>query len=338
MINKSKLRQITKRSLATVLNKAGFVDRCLNKGGVIILMLHKIDDKNDPLPLTISPSIFDQILTELTNRSEIVSLESLFDSDQNLLVDDKVKFVITFDDGYRDNYEKGYPILKNHNVPATIYLSYGHVEGNNFFWYEKLTLGLQNTELEIVDLEDLGSEKFSLKSQEDRNLAINNLNLWLKTFTDHERTEKVDLILSRLKVENTDESVSPMLSWDMVKEMQENKINFGSHTISHPILSRENKQSIKKEVVESRQLLEGKTGQLIDGFAYPNGTADDYNETVLGFVRDNYQHACTTIPGINYKGQDPHQLKRINIDPGMCTDDKGKFLPDIFWAKVTSLI
>ncbi len=336
---KTKLRQAAKRSIATVLNKTGAVDRRLSKGGVIILMFHKIGNEDDPLALTIAPSILDRIITELKKRSEIVALESLFDQDKNLIVDDnKVKFVITFDDGYRDNYEKAFPILKKHNTPATIYLSYGHLEGDYFFWYEKLILGLQNTDHKFIDLTDLGSEKFKLENSEDVNKTVNTLNLWLKTFTDKGRLAKLKIILSRLEVDNTEENVSPMLSWEMIKEMKENNINFGSHTISHPILSREDEQSIEYELVESKRLLEEKMGQEIKGFAYPNGSADDYNDTVLKYVnKAAYQHACTTIEGVNYKGQDPYQLLRTNIEPRICVDENGNFLPDIFWAKVTSL-
>ena len=336
---KTKLRKAAKRSIATVLNKTGIVNRRLNKGGVIILMFHKIGDEDDPLALTIAPSVFDQILSELAQRSEIVALESLFDQDQNLVVDgDQVKFAITFDDGYRDNYEKAFPILKKHNAPATIYLSYGHLEGDYYFWYEKLILGLEYSDHKFIDLEDLGSEKFKLENRRDINRTVNKLNLWLKTFTDKDRLEKLKIILSRLEVDNTEENVSSMLSWKMVKEMKENNINFGSHTISHPILSRENEQSIEYELVESKRLLEEKTGQEIEGFAYPNGTADDYNDTVLKYVdKAAYQHACTTIEGINYKGQDPYQLLRVNVEPGICVDDKGHFLPDMFWTKVAAL-
>ena len=335
---KKKIRTVVKRITASVLNKTGIVHARLKKGGVIILMFHKIDDKCDQLPLTICPEIFDRIISEITSRYNIVPLEALINENGELIVDDEVKFAITFDDGYRDNYEKGFPILRKHNVPATIYLSYGHMEGQEIFWYEKLTSGLLSSQLQSIDLEDLGSEKFSLNSQEDRDLAIYKLNLWLKTFTDKERTQLLTIILERLQVDESSLDVSPMLTWEMVKEMKENNINFGSHTISHPILSREDKQSIEKEVVESRWLLEKKTGDSYSGFAYPNGTEDDYNDTVLEFTRSTYQHACTTTPGINYRGQDPYQLKRVNIDPGMCTNEKGKFLPDLFWAKIASLI
>jgi hypothetical protein len=267
-----------------------------------------------------------------------VPLETLINEDGELVVGNEVKFAITFDDGYRDNYEKGFPILKKYNAPATIYLSYGYMEGTEVFWYEKLTSGLLSSQLQSINLEDLGSEKFCLNSQEDRDLAIYKLNRWLKTFTEKKRTQLLETILKRLQVDESSLDISPMLTWEMVKEMKENGINFGSHTISHPILSREDRVSIEMEVVESRRLLEEKTGDEFSGFAYPNGTKADYNDAVLEFVRATYQYACSTTPGINYKGQDPYQLKRINIDSGMCTNEKGKFLPDLFWAKIASLI
>ncbi|MFK8068645.1 MAG: polysaccharide deacetylase family protein [Gammaproteobacteria bacterium] len=332
------LRKHSKRAVAIALKKSGAIEKRLEKGGVIILMFHKINDGHDPQGLTISPLIFDRVLSELKERADVVSVESLFDSNGDLIVDDKVKFAITFDDGYRDNYEKAFPILKKHNVPATIYLSYGHIMGERTFWYERVMSALQNSAKLTIELDDLGFENFSLKTQTDLELAIDEIISWLKSFTDQERMNKCDDIIQRLEVAPDQIDVSPMLSWDMVEEMKQDLIHFGSHTLTHPILSRENKETIEREVVGSKKVIEEKLGQEVTGFAYPNGEIGDYNDTALEFAAVTYQHSCTTIPGINYAGQDPYQLKRINIDPKMCTNDKGAFLPALFWAKVSRLI
>jgi peptidoglycan/xylan/chitin deacetylase (PgdA/CDA1 family) len=336
-MSKSKLRRIVKRTLAKFLRKTGAVKRQCNQGGVIILMLHKVDENSDALPLTISAKIFEQILTELTAQHEIVSLDSLFDANNKFSANEKLRFVITFDDGYRNNYDYAYPILSKHKVPAIIYLSLGHLDGDFFFWYEQLAIGLKKSPLENIDLTDLGSGKCSLKNQQDREAALIQLNQWLKLFSDQERMDKLEIILSRLQVDDAKKEVSPMLSWEMVEEMMVNNIDFGSHTISHPILSHESRDSIEYEVVTSKEKLERKLGKSITGFAYPNGTLDDYNDTVLEFVeKAGYLHACTTVEGTNYQDADPYQLKRINIHTGMCTDDNGDFHADLFWAKITS--
>ncbi len=335
---KSLLRKYSKRFVAIALNKMGAVEKHLEKGGVIILVFHKINDGHDPQLLTISPTVFGQIISEVSKKYNIVSLGTLLDSEGNLIVDDNVKFVITFDDGYRDNYEKAYPILKNYNAQATIYLSYGHVVGDYSFWYERVMSALQNSQKQSIELDDMGFENFGLETQKEQEFAIDEIILWLKNYTDKERLDKCEAIIKRLEVRPEQIDVSPMLTWDMIGEMKQDLIDFGSHTLSHPILSRENRASIEKEVVESKRILEEKLSDEVTGFAYPNGTIDDYNDTVLEFTSATYQHSCTTIPGINYKGQDPHQLKRINIDPNMCTNDKGVFLPDLFWAKVATLI
>lgn len=335
---KNKLRKIIKRFTASVLNKSGMVNRRLKKGGVIILMFHKINDERDPQNLTIPPSVFDQILTEIKKKHKVVFLETLFDANGDLIVDDSVKFAITFDDGYRDNYDEAYPLLQKHNVPATIYLSYGHMTGELSFWYERVMSALHNTKKNFIDLKSIGFEKFDLESQNDQDFAINRIMLWLKNFPSKEREKKCDSIIDLLEIDPADLKVSPMLTWGMVDEMKKNNVNFGSHTLTHPILSRENRGTIEKEVVESKKNLEEKTGQMMKGFAYPNGRAEDYNDTVLEFTSNTYQHACTTTSGINYAGQDPYQLKRINIDLGMCTNNRGIFIPDLFWAKIAVLI
>ncbi len=338
MTIKQRYRRFIKRALSTTLKNVGLVEKRLKKGGVIILMFHKIDEILDQLPLTIPPSVFDQILTELESRSEIVPIESILDDNGALITDKEVKFVITFDDGYKNNYEKAYPILKKHNAPAIIYLSYGHIQNDLMFWYERLSSGIRQTCKKRVNLTDIGSENFTLSTPADKDFAVIKLNQWLKLFSLEKRMRLIDTILDRLEVAETKLELSPMLSWEMIKEMQGNQITFGSHTITHPILSREDPEIIEKEIVESRQLIEDKIGKPVTGFAYPNGTVQDYNELALRYVRKTYFHACTTETGINHEGQDPHQLLRINVDPGMCMDENGKFLPNLFWAKLTELI
>lgn len=339
-IIKDRIRREIKRGLATLLRKTGAIERRCKKGGVIILMLHKVDVKYDPLPLTVSPAVFNDMLSEIKNHNfEIVSLDSLFDDEKNFIGSESLKFVITFDDGYRNNYDLAFPILQKHNTTATIYLSYGHLQGDYSFWYEKLAGCLENAQTENIDLTDIGSTLFSLRSVKEREEAITKLNLWLKQFNNADRLKKLEIILSRLHKRDAIPDVSPMLTWEMVQEMQNAGISFGSHTISHPILSNEDSHSIQHEVMMSKKLIEEKIGRSVTGFAYPNGTRNDYNEMVLKYVsKAGYLHATTTIPGINYSDENPFQLKRINIHTGMCTDESGMFHPDLFWAKVTTLI
>lgn len=331
-------RRQAKRSLATVMRKTGMIETRCQRGGAIILMLHKVNDQYDPLPVTLSPTHFDRILSEIKQAGfDIVSMNSLFNDKGEFVQPEKLQFAITFDDGYLDNYEVALPIMQKHQVDSTIYLSYGHVDGKYRFWYELMTNGINATAKTQIDLSDWGLGTIALSSADEKELAIAQLNNWLKQFDNQQRQEYLSSILNKLELSAEQIPVSAMMDWDMVSAMRHAGVDFGSHTLSHPILSKEKLATMRDEVILSKQFIEDKLGHTINGFAYPNGTEDDYDDDTVLAVKDaGYGYAVTTISGTNYADADPFQLKRINLFDGMCTNEQGHFHADFFWAKVTN--
>lgn len=129
-----------------------------------------------------------------------------------------------------------------------------------------------------------------------------------------------------------------MLSWEMIKEMEAAGISIGSHTLSHAILSRESRERVRREVSQSKEILEGRLKTSVPAFAYPNGTPADFNDTVVNEIKmAGYRHAVTTIPGINRQDADPFTLKRVNIHNDMCSNKRGRFMPSLFWTNVLSI-
>ena len=104
------------------------------------------------------------------------------------------------------------------------------------------------------------------------------------------------------------------LSWEEVKEMDTDRlISFGSHTINHEILSRLPETQLPAEIIDSKEVIEKKLNHPISLFAYPNGQPEDYNETALRLVQDNYAGAVSTIEGLSHIDDDLYQLKRLSI-------------------------
>lgn len=307
------------------------------KDGLVILMVHKVNDDPDPLALTLSPRVLEMVIREVQEHHVVVSLPAL-DMDRGLQIGEGLRFAFTFDDGYRDNYENAFPLLCRHGVPATIYLSVDHVNGKRSFWYERLASTIQNSRAEQLDMgpESIGS--YQLRDHNDRQAALVALNRRLKCYDDGTREQFVELIAQRLKTIGPC-GITPMLTWDMIKEMAAANITFGSHTLSHPILSRETIERVRAELLGSKKVLEGVLGGRIIAFAYPNGTREDFNAEVAAEVRKaGYQHACTTIAGVNGCNTDPFELRRINLHNDMCTDHQGHFVPALFWAKALALL
>lgn len=101
------------------------------------------------------------------------------------------------------------------------------------------------------------------------------------------------------------------LDWREVKEMQAQGVEFGSHTLTHPMLSQVSHEVARREIGESRQELEDRLGTGIAFFCYPRG---DFNDAVKQMVRDEgYRAACSTLPGVNDRRTDLFELKRTYI-------------------------
>lgn len=103
------------------------------------------------------------------------------------------------------------------------------------------------------------------------------------------------------------------LSWDEIKTMQDSGIiTFGSHTLTHPLLPSVNSESeLKKEIFDSKRILEEKLGRKVNAFSYPAGR---FNARIRQLVMAaGYELAVTTNPGKKFANEDIFALKRLRI-------------------------
>ena len=125
------------------------------------------------------------------------------------------------------------------------------------------------------------------------------------------------------------------LSWDQIKEMADNGISFGSHTINHQILTRASEKDNRLELTASKRMLEDVLEKPVNMFAYPNG---DYDHRAMALVRDcGYDLALTTVKGQVRPGDSMFALKRINVGGGRFSDQDGKFSDSLLRATLSGL-
>jgi peptidoglycan/xylan/chitin deacetylase (PgdA/CDA1 family) len=110
----------------------------------------------------------------------------------------------------------------------------------------------------------------------------------------------------------TDHFEDLVLSWTEIDEMSERNIRFGSHTVTHPILTQIPLSQAKTEIMNSKKELERKLGQPITTFAYPNGLREDFNPEIMDILAQNgFTCAVTMIPGRVDTDTNPYMLKRV---------------------------
>jgi len=93
--------------------------------------------------MVVSRSVFEGQMSYIKNAYRVISMTEMIDEIENGTVNN-CECTVTFDDGWRDVYLNAYNIMRNHRIPAMIYLSTGFIGTSELFWPEKVSQALLN--------------------------------------------------------------------------------------------------------------------------------------------------------------------------------------------------
>jgi peptidoglycan/xylan/chitin deacetylase (PgdA/CDA1 family) len=273
------------------------------KPQLTIIMYHRVDTSKENWSVdAIDTSIFEKQIKYLKKTHKIYSLENFA---QDLLEKKNLPkrvAVITFDDGYKDNYTNAFPILKKYKIPATIFLTTGHIETDKLFWWDKLGYILLNLKQKKINLNDFGVIKPSLLKK--RRDAFNEIMAKIGATPEEKKQELIKELENIFNQDLLKEiGKNKTLTWDEVKEMSENNIDFGAHTVNHPILTKISLKQAEFEISQSKKDIEKRLNKPIKTFSYPNGLASDYNTEIIDILKKyGFTYAVTRTPNtINSK-------------------------------------
>ncbi len=235
--------------------------------------------------------------------------------------DRRIPLVLTFDDGYLDNYRLAWPLAKKFQAPITIYIIPGYIESGHYFWWlaaERLLKQLSGTKVKF------DGEVYQLSQAEERETLLKLIDTRLRYASSVAEREAFLASLQQelgvsLPVRSTEESNEDALpmTWEQMREMEESGlVFFGAHTVNHPVLSAlADQKELQYEISESRTLLEQKLEHPILTFAYPIGKPEHFGSQSVEAVRSaGYSWAVTTIEDTNTQETDPYLLRRLPGD------------------------
>lgn len=233
--------------------------------------------------------------------------------------DRRIPLVLTFDDGYRDNYTHGFAFARELQVPITIFLIPGYIESGERFWWLEAERLVRNAQVDEVTIE---GHTYHLEQLGERRALVQTID----THLGHARSvaeREVFLADARqaLAVPSSipgEEDALP-LTWAEVREMEKSGlVSFGAHTMHHPILEYlADPLELRQEVGECRRVLEQQLGHPVHTFAYPIGKLRHIGDQGPQAVKEaGYRWALTTIEEINTTETEPHLLRRL---PGQVT-------------------
>jgi peptidoglycan/xylan/chitin deacetylase (PgdA/CDA1 family) len=294
------------------------------KNKVRVLFYHRINNDGDSFG--IAEDEFDRQMQYLSRGYNIISLSEYINHFENNKYI-KNKLLITFDDGYKDNFTYAYPILKKYSVPATIFLTTDFIDNKMWLWHDLYRYLVDSTTKKSICVQ-LGGHALVLnfESMESKINSRKIIHRYLKNLSYQERMKHIFEMAEFLEValpEHPTNKYSP-LSWDEIREMSEDNIEFGAHTCSHKILSQLSSDEVFHEALYSKKRIEDELGRTINTFAYPNGQLMDFTEETINILQKcGYRAAFTTIVGINEDIIDNLAIKRIY--PGPIFDNQFAF-------------
>ncbi len=278
------------------------------KGRLCILNYHRILPAPDPL-LDTEPTV-DTFRWQMELLASWFNVLPLHEAVQMLHTERMPPraVAITFDDGYRSTHDLALPVLRHFGLPATVFVTSGHVDKGNM-WNDRIIEAVQMLPDGPLDLRDLGLGAFSLRSVDDRMAAIGLLTERSKYLPPHERSHVIERLAAMAGDRMTPEL---MLTRDMLLNLDRNGVEIGAHTVSHPILTSLDDATARAEIVRGKQDLEAILGKPVRLFAYPNGKVGmDFDHRHVAMVREaGFDAAFTTAVGAITSDQDRFQLPR----------------------------
>jgi peptidoglycan/xylan/chitin deacetylase (PgdA/CDA1 family) len=321
-----------KKELAAAILGRGF-SRTLFRGkgqseSLPILAYHRVID-DDP---SLFP--FDEQLISADTRSfrrqmafvrdnfETVSFEDLHRHEIEGRPWPRRALIITFDDGYRDNYTNAFPILTEFGLKATVFLASGHVGRNDLFWWDHVAYLVKHTRQQSVTLPGSAQIRQSLNGPATRRFAIDQILTWMKEAPEESKNEFLTTLPRRLNTRVPKRITLGMhLSWSEVREMASGGIEFGSHTVTHPVLANVSEPRLEAELSQSKRRIEEELGKEVLAFAYPVGGKSFNRRSQEVVSRCGYRFAVSYLDGLARRAVGTrYALPRIHVETGQSID------------------
>jgi peptidoglycan/xylan/chitin deacetylase (PgdA/CDA1 family) len=297
-----------------------YVRERLGHSRIRFFTYHGVNDSPKYLDMFVETGKFDRQLAYFKSHMDVISMAEAVDKIKAGQKPQRDTVVITFDDGYRDNYVNVLPAIKRHGVPVTIYLATAHIDNGTPTFAYLLMIAVDRTHKRRLDMTDYGLGIYELGSFKNNERAVRDIDEFSKNLNQAEREALRVFVLERLGI-SADNSAfaNTMLSWENIREMRDHGVSFGSHTMNHPVLSHLPADEVEREIVSSKVMIEEKAGEKVTFFAYPYGGHSDISEQVVDIVRRNSFSSAVVF----YRDL-PHPDKLFTLGRVMINNEKAR--------------
>ncbi len=288
--------------------------------GFMVLMYHRVlpDELAGRYPLSdlvVPLSLFERQVAYMAGR---YTLTTVGDAMGTAGADNAQPCVcITFDDGHYDQHEHAARVLDAHGVRGTFFLTAGLIGTERVHWFDRMAaLWVGGSRAACVEA-----------AREHVGVEVADLQGWMNALTFNTQGVRRAMV-EALSGEPADAGLvelARVMSWGDVRDLVARGHEVASHGLTHQPLATCDERTQRRELSESKRLLETELGGPVTGFSYPNGSFDD---AVVGSAREaGYGYAVTAAGGLNGGAGDSMRLGRRNMHADHCVDRRGRFVP-----------
>ncbi len=279
-----------------------------------VLTAHRVAPPEGVVPglLSATPDGFARLLDVLAEQFRVLPIEEILERQRGGARLPPRSLLLTFDDAYRDLETHAWPALAQRGLPATAFVPSGFPgRPDRAFWWERAWAAIETTTRPALTL---GDRTLPLASSSDRIAAYREVRGALKAGPHDDIEDR----LGELEAELTDPGApvgapgGRSLDWATLRDLRAAGLALGSHTRTHPLLTRVGDPALVDEISGGAEDLARETGSDLAAFAYPSGAFDD---RVVAAARDaGIRIAFTTERGVNdLRDGDWLRLTRINL-------------------------
>jgi len=285
---------------------------------VWVLNYHRIGNPDDCLydsgVFSVTVEQFHEQLRFLKRHFHISTIDEVIEIVEKKKKNRHATVLITFDDGYIDNYTCAFPVLSAYGVQGTFFLPTSFVRTNRLPWWDRIASIIRRSPKRVVRLTH-PSREFDIEGEGVLNV-IERI-LWIYKLELIGDTEAFISMLMEKFESTPEESGRCFMDWKEVQDMARKGMVIGSHTHNHDVLTRLPEQKQLEELVVSKQLLESRLGTTIDTCAYPVGHRESFSSATRAALRQaNYRVAFSFYGGVNRLGEiDPYDIRRVCPTP-----------------------
>lgn len=289
------------------------------KSALLVLMYHRVLPKDHPSRATeqpgmyVAPETLALHLEVLREHFTFVHLDDWLEASAAGRAVPERACAITFDDGWRDNFDHAYPVLRKQQVPATIFLVSDLVGTQYRFWPNALAKRLMG--FGTQELDQLPRWMIELMPGHVRRVHVLDMDCIDAIIVECKARYSDAEIVARLAEWSPDNPVAQerdLMDWDEIRLMlRDGLVRFGSHTRNHTRLAGTlTQETLQEEIAGSARCIHEHLDVAPATFCYPNG---DTSAEAIECVRRVYRGAVTTAHGWNGVGSDPFTLNRVGV-------------------------